>query len=167
MASPTKSATRTYSTDLERIVARTALIENLLNQVVTNYCAPRKDLHNFFWDVLLDSSVMPIGSKVKVAMAISQKLRHKLDRNALHKVMSLRNAFAHHSIDSHPVFKVAREPEKGSVRYELQVLDNEGRLTRTPRTQAVEQFDAAYEQARESLRALLDVMKAPGSDNAA
>jgi hypothetical protein len=114
MASPMKAARRTYSTDLERIVARTALIENMLNQVVMNYCAPRKDLHSFFWDVLLDSSVMPIGSKVKVAMAVSQKLRQKLDRNALHKVMSLRNAFAHHSIESHPVIVVKREPEKAS-----------------------------------------------------
>jgi hypothetical protein len=166
MASPTKPATQTYSTDLERIVARTALIENMLNQVVTNYCAPRKDLHNFFWDVLLDSSVMPIGSKVKVAMAISQKLRQKLNRNSLHKVMSLRNAFAHHSIDSHPVFMVKRPPDEGSVRYELQVLDNEGRLTRTPRTEAVEQFDTAYEQARESLRALLAAIKKQGSNDA-
>ena len=162
-----KSSARAYSTDLERIVARTALIENMLNQVVTNYCAPQKDLYHFFWDVLLDSSVMPMGSKVKVAMAISQKLKHKLDRNALHKVMSLRNAFAHHGLDSHPVFEVARSSDNGCVRYELQVLDNEGRLTRTPRTDAVEQFDAAYESARKSLKALLETIKAKESDDAA
>jgi hypothetical protein len=162
-----KLAARTYSTDLERIVARTALIENMLNQVVTNYCAPREDLYHFFWDVLLDSSVMPMGSKVKVAMAISQKVKHKLDRYALHKVMSLRNAFAHHGLESHPVLELGRSSGEGSVRYELQVLDNEGRLTRTERASAMEQFDVAYESARESLKTLLEAIKTQQSGDVA
>ena len=98
---------------------------------------------------------MPMGSKVKVAMAISQRVKRKLDRSALHKVMSLRNAFAHHDLDSHSVIQV----DRGSVRNELQVLDNEGRRTRTERTVAVEQFDVAYDAARESLRALLEAIK--------
>jgi hypothetical protein len=162
-----KTASRRYSTDLERIVVRTALIENMLNQVVTNYCAPRKDLYHFFWDVLLDTSVMPMGSKVKVAMAVAEKLRFKLNRNALHKVLSIRNAFAHHTTDSHPVFEVARAPQRGTVRYELQVLDNDGKLTRTPRPQAVEQFDAAYELAKDSLRGLVETIKASNQGPAA
>jgi hypothetical protein len=165
--SQAKLPARTYSTDLERIVSRTALIENLLNQVVTNYCAPREDLYHFFWDVLLDSSVMPTGSKVKVAMAISQKVKRKLDRNALHKVLSLRNSFAHHGLESHPVLELGRSPGEGSVRYELQVLDNEGRLTRTERASAVEQFDVAYESARESLKTLLEAIKIQQSGDVA
>jgi hypothetical protein len=160
-------ASRVYSTDLERVVTRTALIENMLNQVVTNFCAPPETLHRFYWDVILDSSVMSTASKVKVAMAIAQKLRYKLDKNALHRVMALRNAFAHHTVDSFPVFVVARDPDKGSVRYELQVLDNEGRLTRTPRNDAVEQFDTAFEEAKGSIRGLLVAIKEKGPANAA
>lgn len=60
-------------TDLVSVVNRTATIENILNQVIENYFSPRKELKIFFWDVLLDSSVMALGSKVKVAMAIAQK----------------------------------------------------------------------------------------------
>lgn len=162
-----KMAARTYSTDLERVIARTAVIENMLNQVVTNYCVPRQGLYRFYWNVLLDSSVMPMGSKVKVAMAISQMVKQKLNRDALHKVMSLRNAFAHHGLDSHPVFYAGKNPDDHAVTYYLHLLDHQGRLSRIARADAVAQFDAAYSSAKESLKALLVVIKSEQAKAAA
>ena len=77
---------------LARVVDRTALIENILNQVLEAYCRPRDEASRFFWNVLLDSSILPLGSKVKVAMAISQELATALNQQSLHKLVSLRNA---------------------------------------------------------------------------
>ena len=140
--------------DLVYVVDRAALIENILNQVIEDFCEPRKEPFMFFWNVILDSSIMPMGSKVKVASAIAQELDFKLEQDALHKVMSLRNAFAHHKTGSHPVITAGKTEEDSKVHYELQVLSNSGKLARKRREDALSEFNAAFRSAKESLVAL-------------
>ncbi len=144
---------------LALVIDRTALIENLLNQVIENFCAPRKQAFMFFWNVLLDSSIMPIGSKAKVAMAIAQELGAKLDQKSIHAVMSLRNAFAHHKIGSHPVVSVGASPKDSQVHYELQIISNSGKLSRKRRDDALSEFNSSYQFAKGSLVALLEAVK--------
>jgi hypothetical protein len=151
-------------TDLVNVVDRAALIENILNQVIEDFCEPRKEPFMFFWNVILDSSIMPMGSKVKVAAAIAQQLSFKLALNALHQVMSFRNAFAHHKTGSHPVITVAQNAEEGTVRYELQVLSSSGTLSRKGRQDALSEFNAAFSTAKESLVALKEAIKAHRSE---
>lgn len=152
--------------DLVAVVDGTALIENLLNQVIENFCAPAQNRFAFFWSVVLDSSIIPIGSKAKVAMAISQELHFKLNQNAIHNVMTLRNAFAHHKTGSHPVMVVGKSPDENSVHYELQVISNSGRLFRKRRHDALAEFKASYAEAKTSLVELLATIKA-ANNNAA
>ena len=146
--------------DLVHVVDRAALIENILNQVIEDFCEPRKEPFMFFWNVILDSSIMPMGSKVKVTAAIAQELDFKLEQDALHKVMSLRNAFTHHKTGSHPVISVGKTEEDSKVRYELQVLSNSGKLSRKPREDALSEFNTAFRTAKESLVALKAAIKA-------
>jgi hypothetical protein len=153
--------------DLALVIDRTALIENMLNQVIEGFCAPQKRAFPFFWNVVLDSSIMPLGSKVKVAMAIAQELRVKLDQNALHSVISLRNAFAHHGIGSHPVCSVGMTPEEDRVHYELQVVANSGKVSRMRREAALASFNSSYQDARESLASLLKAIKGRNAPDAA
>ena len=145
--------------DLVHVVDRAALIENILNQVIEGFCEPRKEPFMFFWNVILDSSVMPMGSKVKVAAAIAQELDFKLEQDALHKVMALRNAFAHHKTGSHPVISVGKTEEDSKIHYELQVLSNAGKLSRKHRDDALSEFNAAFLAAKESLVALKGCIK--------
>lgn len=140
--------------DLIYVVDRAALIENILNQVIEDFCEPRKEPFMFFWNVILDSAIMPMGSKTKVAAAIAQELDFKIEQDALHKVMSLRNAFAHHKTSSHPVFSAGKTKDDSRVHYELQVLSNSGRLSRKRREDALSEFNAAFLTAKESLIAL-------------
>ena len=147
-------------TDLVHVVDRAALIENILNQVIEDFCEPRQEPFMFFWNVVLDSSIMPMGSKVKVAAAIAQELDFKLEQSALHKVMALRNAFAHHKTGSHPVISVGKVEEESRVRYELQVLSNSGTLSRVPRESALTEFNAAFRKAKDALVALKAAVKA-------
>jgi hypothetical protein len=146
--------------DLVHVVDRAALIENILNQVIEDFCEPRKEPFMFFWNVILDSSIMPMGSKVKVASAIAQELDVKLEQDALHKVMALRNAFAHHNTGSHPVISVGKTEEDSKIHYELQVLSNSGTLSRKRREDALSEFDAAFRAAKESLVDLKAAIKA-------
>lgn len=145
--------------NLVHVVDRAALIENILNQVIEDFCEPRKDPFMFFWNVILDSSIMPMGSKVKVVSAIAQVLDFKLEQDALHKVMALRNAFAHHKTGSHPVISVGKAEEDSKIHYELQVLSNSGKLSRKRREDALSEFNAAFLAAKESLVALKACIK--------
>lgn len=158
MATATRTRSSSSSTthsDLAKVVDRTALIENMLNQVITNYCAPQRDVYEFFWPVMLDSSVMSIGSKVRVTLVIAQRLGLKISQKALHNVMTLRNAFAHHGITDHAVVTFGRRKKDTRVHYELQIFANSGKLVRKTREVALAEFDAAYTEAKEALRKLL------------
>jgi hypothetical protein len=140
---------------LADVIDRTALVENLLNQLIEAYLQPRKEAQSFLWDVVMDSSILSLGAKVKTAGAIAQLLSGKLDGNALHGVVSLRNAFAHHATNAHPMVFVSRDPGKDELHYMLQVISNSGRLTRKSRTEALAEFNVHYEAAKASLIDLL------------
>jgi hypothetical protein len=101
----------TTDKDLVDVIDRTALIENVLNQIIEAFCEPRQEPFMFFWNVVLDSSIIPMGSKVKVAMAIAQEINVKVDQKSIHSVMSLRNAFAHHPSNSRHVLVVGKTAE--------------------------------------------------------
>jgi len=145
--------------DLADVIDRTALIENILSQIIEAFCEPRKDRFIFFWSVLLDSSIMPMGSKVKVAMAIAQEMKFKIDQNALHSVVSLRNAFAHQPTNSHPVLVVGKAPDEDEMHLQLQILSNSGKITMKRRQDALAEFNESYRVAKNSLVALLNTIK--------
>lgn len=113
----------------------------------------------FFWDLVLDGSIMPIGSKAKVAMAVAQKLQYKLDQNAIHQVMALRNAFAHHETGSHPVYKVGKTEAENEVNFHLQVITNSGTITLKRRQEAHDEFIRCYNAAKKSLIDLLAIIR--------
>ena len=150
----------TMNNDLIQIIDRTALIENLLNQVIEKYCSPRKEALQFFWEVVLDSSIMRLGAKIKVAMAISQKLNVKLAKNSLHELVSYRNAFAHHSLDSHPILVVGKTPDQDETRNMLHIIRSSGETDRKHRDTALREFMNAYEEGKKSLVDLLNAVKA-------
>ncbi|MBP7780222.1 MAG: hypothetical protein KA045_01640 [Burkholderiaceae bacterium] len=152
-----------HHSDLVHVVDCAALIENILNQIIEEFCEPRKDRFNFFWNVVLDSSIMPIGSKLKVVSAIAQELDFKLAQDSLHKVMALRNAFAHHKTGSHPIISVGKTEGDSQVHYELQVLNNSGKLFRKRRDDALSEFNEVFLVGKESLLALKSKIKASKS----
>ncbi len=92
-------------------------------------------------------------------MAIAQELKFTLDQNAIHKVMSLRNAFAHHKTGAHPVLVVGGPNKEGSVHHVLQVISNSGRLTRKNREEAFAEFKTYFTSAKESLISLLEAIR--------
>ena|GEM_PF-3389633 len=134
--------------DLVHVADRAALIKNILNQVIEDFCEPRRERCMFFWDVILDSSIMPMGSKVKVVSAIAQELEFKLEKDALHQVMALRNAFAHHKTESHPVISVGKAEEDSKIHYELHILSSSGKFSRKRREDALSEFNNAFRGGR-------------------
>ena len=153
--------------DLADVIDRTDLIENILSQIIEAFCEPRKDRFMFFWSVLLDSSIMPMGSKVKVAMAISQEMKFKLDQKALHSVISLRNAFAHQPTNSHPVLVIGKTSDEDEMHLQLQILSSSGKISMMRRQDALAKFNESYKVAKTSLVALLNTIKQKETGSAA
>jgi hypothetical protein len=145
--------------DLEHVIDRTAHIENILDQIILSYCMPSEERQRFFWQVILNSSIMSLASKVRVAAAIGQELDLNPDVAALHRVMALRNAFAHHATDAHGVFVVGTTKDEGHGQFELHVLSNSGTIMRMTRQEALSEFDVRFSDAKQSLVALKDATK--------
>lgn len=161
MNTPTLSdedAPRPPAPDLVDVVDRTALIENVLNQIITYYCAPRKDAWEFMWSIVLDTSVMSLGAKAKVVMAIAQELQFKLKKDPLHRIIALRNAFAHNATNANPVFVVGRKHEESTSYLQLWVLESSGKVQKVKRDEAFDEFNAQYRNARESLLELRNLV---------
>lgn len=137
--------------DVVDVIDRVAHIENVINQVIVGYCKPRKKAWEFMWSIVLDTSVMPLGAKVKVVMAVSHEMGFTLDKNSLHRVIALRNAFAHHASNAHPVFVVGRTPEENTSHLQFLVLESSGKVSRIKRHEAFSEFESVYRAARDSV----------------
>jgi hypothetical protein len=140
--------------DVVDVIDRAALIENIINQVIVGYCKPRKEAWEFMWSIVLDTSVKSLGAKVKVVMAVAHEMSFKLEKNALHRVIALRNAFAHHASNAHPVLAVGRTPEEDTSYFQFWVLEGSGKISRVKRDEAFTEFNDAYRKARDSLAEL-------------
>ncbi len=145
--------------DLSRVIDRTSLIENILDQIISNYILPSEKTKDFFWDVVLDSSIISLGSKLKLVKVIAFKLHIKLKQNDLHTVISYRNAFAHHDIQSHPRGIVNRGAEDCETTFNLHIIRNSGKTELINRKDAIIEFDTCFFKAKESLLELNDAIK--------
>jgi len=155
--------------DVTHVINKTAHIENLLDQIIVNFTCPRNDAFFFFWQVVMDSSIMSLGAKIKTVMAISQECNYKLDQNSLHSVISYRNAFSHNETNSNPTWVVSSTPEENSSHYSLHILKNSGKIQRVKRIEALDQFNTAYAKAKSSLMPLreqtISIAKEAGAEH--
>jgi hypothetical protein len=150
-----KDAQQQEVQDLVKVVDRASLIENLMDQVILNYCAPRERAQFFMSEIILNTSVMSLGAKAKVVMAAAHTLDFKLDKEAILKTISLRNAFAHHATNANPVIVFSNTPEDEYSYLSFWLLTSSGEIEMVKRHEAFEKFNAVYLLARESLKNLL------------
>lgn len=145
--------------DLVMVINRAGTLENMMNQAISDYCAPRAEATFFVWSVLLDTSIVALGSKLKVVMAISHHFNFKLPKDAFSKVIQLRNSYAHHPTNAHPVVVFGKKPEEGNVYHQFWTLDGSGVLKARKQHEAFEEFNVNYKIARDSLRELLVLIR--------
>lgn len=102
---------------------------------------------------------MQLGSKIKAVMAISQRLGMQIRSDSLHKVVSYRNPFAHHSTSAHPTLVAGKTEKEDDVHYMLQIIRQSGKTDRMSRSDALEDFNKHYKIAKETFVKLLDAVK--------
>lgn len=145
--------------DLVTVINRTSLIEKLLDQTISSFCAPRQHAEFFMSEVVLHTSVMSLGAKAKVVNAVAQTLNFKIEKEAIQRIINLRNAFAHSATNANPVVVVGFEDGPHSY-LSVWALNSSGEIEMTNRYEAFANFNTAYDLAVESLNNLLTCIAA-------
>jgi len=150
--------------DVSQVIERTSVIENLLDQIITKYINPRKEVHYFFHMVMLDGSILELGKKSKLVKNIARALNYRKKLQPVDEIIKYRNAFAHHSLFSHPTLVVGKSQEENKAVYLLQIMSSTGGIKRVSREDALREFNKNFVEAKDTLKELLKVIDAINSD---
>jgi hypothetical protein len=137
--------------DVSQVIDRTDLIENLLNQIIEKFLSPRKEVFPFFWNVFLDGSMISLGTKVRLVILIAKEIEFKINQESIRRVINLRNAFAHHGLQSHPTYIVGKTPDEDKQSYQLQVITSSLKIKKISRVEALDEFNKYYDSAKKTL----------------
>ncbi len=91
-------------------------IEMALDNIILDYINPNEI--GFTRDVILNSSILSIGNKIKIIKTIFHELEVKQDFQDLHKLMNIRNVFAHgkpYFEDEGMIFKLSEIKSDGKI----------------------------------------------------
>jgi hypothetical protein len=136
--------------DVAIVIDRTDLIENIIDQIITKYVSPRKEIYTFFRIVVLNHSIISLGGKVKLVKLIAKDIGSELDVQPIYMVLRYRNAFAHHRLQSHPTIMVGKNPDEDKSEYQLVVMTN-SKVVRESRETALKKFNENYILAKDKL----------------
>ena len=151
-----KSRGEYMDNDVAKVIDRTDLIENIINQIITKYISPRKEIIPFFWDIFLNSSIISLGAKLKLVVLLAREIGFEIKEDPIRRVINLRNAFAHHGLYSHPALIVEKTPDEDKSDYQLQIITSSLKLKRMSRESALKEFNEVYKSAK---NILLDLKK--------
>ncbi|HLA74421.1 MAG TPA: hypothetical protein VJM76_00730 [Gammaproteobacteria bacterium] len=97
-------------------------LEQIMKEIITSYIRPRERTKDFVEINVLNNSVVSFASKIKLILAINNREGLvKLDQNKLHRLLSIRNAFAHNDVISGIRVHVPHDPGQSTKVY--MVLD--------------------------------------------
>lgn len=83
------------------VIAQFNELELLLTKILSKYIAPATEKEEFVNRQLLNNSVVSFGAKTKLLISITKSSNvGEVDRNKLHRILSLRNAIAHNDVIS-------------------------------------------------------------------
>ncbi len=99
-----------------KVLELTKDIEFQIDNIILDYLSPSK--LGFTRDIILNSSIMPVGNKVKILKTICHELQIKQDFQNLHKLINIRNIFAH----GKPYF------EDGDMIFKLPEIKSDGKI---------------------------------------
>jgi hypothetical protein len=150
---PDKAAER-----LATVIRATNIIESKMKRAIIAYLKVPPEREIFAVSQLLNNAVTPFGAKLKLILTISRDLSSPLDREALHTMLSRRNAFAHQDhLQSIKIVQTAGEfPEVTCV---VESLRGSGELEVVTQEQAFAEFFQAYLAAEKGLDMLLKALR--------
>jgi len=149
------------------IIQKLNEIESLMKSLIISYIQPEKSKKQFMEAYLLHSTIINFGSKLKIIKQINanQKWFSSKDFENFHKLINIRNAFAHsttHDMEgfaSFPltfpiVFQVYVEQSKSSKIFELK-----------PMKEQYETFNEIFDNLKSKLESIIKNQNSPDSNS--
>lgn len=132
------------------IINKSIKVEDLINLILCKYFKPANKI--IFLSIVLNSSVMSFGAKLKVLSAIG--LEKKMFEKLL-KISSIRNSFAHtNDTDDYTLlFRENVEHDSNSIKV-LRVMNSQGHLKSKRIDQLHTEFNELFLEVELALQAL-------------
>lgn len=126
------------------IIQSTNRIEASINPIITNYFQPKDK--KLFQEIILNSSIMHIGSKYKVIGNIHPFESNKISQ--LRKLFAIRNYFAHADILHPVILKITQgeSTEHIDIPRSIRYMNSQGIYTHASTEELLDNFISHYEE---------------------
>lgn len=128
------------------VINKLKWIEYSLDRIIENHVGPKDTC--FFHGIILNSSVISFGVKLKIIKTICEMKNVKYDFNNLHKLSTLRNIFAHES----SYWDLTEQ--KIENMYKIDELRSDGKRVSHILQQKYDEFLEIYETESENIKEL-------------
>ena len=142
-------------------------IESLMKSLIISYIQPEKSKEQFIEDYFLHSTIINFGSKLKIIKQINanQKWLSNKDFENFHKLINIRNAFAHST--THNMEASASFPLTFPIEFEFCVeQSNASKIFELkPMKEQYETFNEIFGDLQSKLEYIIKSQKSPNSNS--
>lgn len=142
-----------YEGKIGNVIECMKSIEVLLNEIILNRIQPM-DLE-FSKNIVLNSGVISFGNKVKLVKTICNKQSKQIDCDRLHRLINIRNLFAH---------ETSYVEDKGMI-VKMNELKSDGKYNSVEFEKLFDKFIVTNNEAMQELTMLHNELKSPASTN--
>jgi hypothetical protein len=144
--------------DVVYVISVFNAVEESLTRLLIRVIAAPKEKEGFLKDILFNNAILPFSAKVKL-------LRHiqavndwpKIDANAFHRLMHIRNQFAHSQRSHHVTVQIDKEKNESRIvedKVMISSVTGSGQLIAVDAKEALEEFAGLYAEVSEYLMQL-------------
>ena len=143
--------------DREFVIDRFNYIESILTEIIVVYIKPSSDRHDLLKSTILNNSIVSFASKVKLFCHMNATEQWiYLKKDSLHRLMQIRNQFAH----SGTQWLIAnKDTGESRTRLMLESVSGNGKLEQVDSEVALDEFTQLAVEIRDKLHAVLKKLK--------
>lgn len=143
--------------DREFVIDRFNYIESILTEIIVSYINPPSDRRNLLKSVIFNTSITSFASKVKIFSHMNAtECWIDLKRESLHRIMHIRNQFAHSGAQWAIVDK---DTGISRVCIMLESVSGNGKLEQVDSEVALDEFTQMIVEIKEKLHVVLKTLK--------
>jgi len=137
-------------------------LEGLMKDVIEAYVRPVETRAIFFRAYLLNNAIVPLAGKIKLIFAINNELSLvSLDRNRLHRLLAIRNAFAHNDVLSGFDVHIPENLESPITEHVyMESIKGDGSIERLTRDRATGEFFTLHQYVKTALEEMVAKLRA-------
>jgi|GEM_PF-1897042 len=146
-------------------------IENALTHILIREIGAPKEKESFLNDILFNNAILPFSAKVKLFLHLRAAHKWpKIDANDLHRLMQIRNQFAHSQRARHVTIVIDREKDETSIAADqimLSSITGSGQLVAVDAEDALDEFTQLWVRVSDYFRDLSKQLEEDGKNSTA